>query len=169
MAVYLKSVSNNLNQFPNLGRIEFVVNRLTNLDLTNCSNLNSISIGDNNLVSINLTNCFNLAEINLNNNNLTSIDITPFPLLQNINFNVNPNLNNVIFDTLPNMTGVAIEVAQLPSSLVDAILIALDNNGLASDMFYCNLDGGTNGIPGVDGLAAAASLQLKEWTVTYNT
>lgn len=170
MSANLTSISNNLNQFPNLSTLGFTFNRLTNLDLTGCSQLNSLHVDNNDLTSINLTSCFDLAIISLNDNDLTSIDITPFPLLQEISINNNPNFNNIIFDTLPECGFLRLTGAQLSSSLVDSILIALDNNGLSGPFFYtCTLDGGTNGVPGVDGLAAAASLQLKEWSVIYNT
>lgn len=170
MSANLTSISNNLNQFPNLSVLNFILNRLTNLDLTGCSQLNLLVVDNNNLTSINLTSCFNLAEIYLDDNDLTSFDVTPFPSLQSISIQNNPDFNNIIFDTLPACGLLRLTGAQLSSSLVDSILIALDDNGLSGPFSYSvNLSEGTNGVPGVNGLAAAANLQLKEWDVVYNT
>lgn len=145
MATYVTSV-NNLSNLPNLGSINFNVNQITSIDLTNNINILEIRLGNNDLETLNLSNIPNCTSLFIQNNpNLATLN------LPGINFCGYINAFN----------------CSLPTSTIDAILIDLANN--SSTGGNCFLEGGSNGIPTTDGIAAADTLISRSWTVTYNS
>ena len=146
MATYVTSV-NNLSNLPNLGRLNLVVNHITNINLTGCSNLNQLYLTNNQLTSLDISDCSNLSQFNVGNN---------------------PNLTNI---TIPNLSFCIYFSAfgdSLPTEEIDDILITLANNSQTGG--YAFLDGNLNGIPTISGINAANYLTGDAgWVVTYNT
>lgn len=137
-------------------------------DLQNLPNLYTLNLAANEVTELYITENNALGIINVSNNQLSSLDLTPLINLVEVNASSNSTLNAVSVSTLNNCTYFNANGSDLNSSVVDNILVALDNNGLEG-AYVCFLAGGTNGVPSSTGLTAANNLTLRGWTVTYNT
>lgn len=147
--------------------------RITSIESSTGSlpkNMTRLDLTENSIQTIDLNGPQNLQELDLNSNNLQSnlylrdVDQT----LTSLNVQNNPYLTEVTFNSLPNVAYFNAFNCSFNETMVDDILVALDNNGIDSGGF-CELSGGNTNPPGPPGLAAAANLQLKSWYVSYNT
>lgn len=94
------------------------------------------------------------------------MDVTPSTLLQNLHCSSAGQATVVIANTQP-ITELLAAVNNLGSADVDAILVALDGNGLNNGTV--DLSGQTPiACPSAVGVAAGLSLTGKGWTVTYD-
>ena len=133
------------------------------------SNYNGLG---NSILQLTIENCVNLQKINLNNTatatpTVCSIILNNNPLLNAFTFQ-NYNLISILVGTLPLVTNFRVNGNDLPSADLDAIIIALDNNGITNgDLDYSLQNSGASPSIGVSGLAYN-NLILKGWTVTGN-
>jgi hypothetical protein len=95
----------------------------------------------------------------------TSLDFTGITTMTQI-FNENTGLQHINITGCINLDDVSLFGNALTEASVDHVLIALDDNGLTDGFLY--LDGGTNATPSASGLAAAANLLVKNWSISYN-
>jgi hypothetical protein len=109
--------------------------------------LESVNASANFFQSINLNGQTNLYEALLSRNRMTNVVITGCAVITNLDCQ-----NNL-----------------LPSSVVDDILVKLDQNGLSGGSVILDSDtNGNNGIPTTTGLQSITNLLAKGWLVGYN-
>lgn len=137
---------NNLSNLPNLLAIDFTANQITTLEIADCTNLQEVRLGNNSLVTLNVSNT---------------------PLINVINLNSNPNFNIINLPILTICGYFNANGCSLPTSTVNAILVALANQSNTGGVVF--LDGGSNGVATSPGITAADTLTSRSWTVTYNT
>lgn len=147
--------------------------RITSIESSTGSlpkNMIRLDLTENSVQTIDLSGANSLQELDLNKNNIQSpLDIRQVDqTLTSINVQVNPYLAEINFNSLPNVSYFNGFACAFDKNMVNDILIALDNNGIDLGGF-CELSGIGNAAPDAPGLAAAASLQLKSWYVSYNT
>ncbi len=138
------------------------INLVTNYNGTG-DTLSSLTFKDNpDLVEVKLTNSSTALPPPI------SLTFDNNPLLNTIDFqNYNMNSFNIV-GTLPSVTRMNVNDNNLPSADLDAIIVALDNNGLTfGNLDYSNQTGGASPNIGVSGLAYN-NLIAKGWTVTGN-
>jgi hypothetical protein len=141
------------------------------ISIANNTSLETIDLSSLDNIKVQTTDDSNTLYIDENNSNLKSLDISglitvpsgTIILFSSTGF---PNLEEVILNNAVDATNVDIRSANLTQTSVDNILIALDTAGYSGGTVI--LDGGTSATPGVGGIAAAASLIGKSWTVTTN-
>jgi hypothetical protein len=116
------------------------------LNFSGCTSLASIttSAGEVKTPSLNVTGCSALATLSLPSDTLATVTVS----------------------TLPAATTVGLQGCALNVASVNAILVALDANGLSGGVVY--LDLGTSAAPTGAGIIAAANLVSKGWTVAIN-
>ena len=133
------------------------------------SNWNGVG---NSILQLTIKNCANLKKITLTNNAtatppVCSIILNNNGLLNAFSFD-NHNLTSILVGTLPFVTIFSVNDNDLPSADLDAIIIALDNNGLTNgNLEYLNQASGTSPNVGVSG-TAYTNLQAKSWTILGN-
>ena len=133
------------------------------------SNWNGVG---NSILQLTIENCANLKKITLTNNAtatppVCSIILNNNGLLNAFSFD-NHNLTSILVGTLPFVTIFSVNNNDLPSADLDAIIIALDNNGLTNgNLEYLNQASGTSPNVGVSG-TAYTNLQAKSWTILGN-
>jgi hypothetical protein len=133
------------------------------------SNWNGVG---NSILQLTIENCANLKKIILTNNAtatppVCSIILNNNGLLNAFSFD-NHNLTSILVGTLPFVTIFSVNNNDLPSADLDAIIIALDNNGLTNgNLEYLNQASGTSPNVGVSG-TAYTNLQAKSWTILGN-
>ena len=134
------------------------------------SNYNGV--GDS-ILQLTIENCANLKKITLTNNAtatppVCSIILNNNGLLNAFSFD-NHNLTSILVGTLPFVTIFSVNDNDLPSADLDAIIIALDNNGLTNgNLEYINQASGASPNAGAS-LGAYNSLFFgKGWTITGN-
>jgi hypothetical protein len=96
----------------------------------------------------------------------TSLDFTGITTIREI-FNDSTGLQHINITGCVNLEEVSLDNNALTEASVDHVLITLDDNGLSSG--NVDLIGGTNSAPSVTGLAAAANLTGKGWSVNVNS
>lgn len=178
-----------VTNLPNLVELGFQVNLLETIDVSGLLFLERLYLNENNLTSLNINNLPSLVDLYLDNNNLSgSIDLTSYPNLvqayfsnnqltsvnasnllnlPNIGVSFNPNLSTLLINGSVSLLTVLASGCALTQTVVDDILVELDNNGLV--LGTVNLSGGTSAIPSVTGLTAKTSLEGKSWTVLVNS
>jgi len=116
------------------------------LNFSGCTSLSSIatSSGELKTPSLNITGCSALATISLPSDTLVTVTVS----------------------TLPSATTVGLQGCALNVASVNAILVALDSNGLSNGEVY--LDLGTSAAPTGAGIIAKNNLIAKGWTVATN-
>lgn len=139
--------------------------------IANNTSLEMIDLSSLDNVKVQTTDDSNTLYIDENNSSLKSLDISG--LISVSSFIISlfsssgfPNLEEVILNNAVDATTVDIRSANLTQTSVDNILVALDTAGYSNGTV--DLSGGTSATPGVSGIAAAASLVGKSWTVTTN-
>ena len=147
-------------------------NCLTSVNLTGCAAIETLRLDDSDFSNgiPDISDLITLQDIDLDQCGITgTVDLSIFPSLKGFDLSGNTSLTSVtILDTQPLGDGIFVYIhncALLPSA-VDAILIALAANTINNSTV--TLDGGTNAIPGVAGLAAKVTLEGKGWTVNVN-
>ena len=151
---------------------------LTRLDLWNDNNLGS------DITDLDVSNADNLERLNVRFNELTTLDVSQNTLLDRLTVRGNANLagtldisNNTILDrvqidgtiidnidvsTNPLLLDVRLYNAQLPSAVLDQVLIDLDGHGLSNG----NLEIRNNaGVLTTASLTAYNNLIAKGWTI----
>ena len=127
----------------------------------------------NSIVQLSITNCANLKKIILTNGITATPPACSIILNNNATLNAfsfdNHNLTSISVGTLPFVTRFSVNNNDLPSADLDAILIALDNNGLTNgNLEYINQASGASPNAGAS-LGAYNSLFFgKGWTITGN-
>lgn len=198
MAAVITSITG-LQNLPNLENFNADWNGLQSVNLSNLSNLLYVDVSDcdipgtstPSLTSVNVSGSTSVIELRLDDSDfsagipnistLTSLelidlddsgisgilDFSGFPSLRNIDVSSNAGITSVVIaDTQP-INGFSANNCALTETAVDDILVVLSNNGQSGGFAY--LDGGTNAIPSVAGLAAKAVLEGNSWTVTVNS
>lgn len=127
------------------------------LNLTGCTSLTSIQLADGSfgpteITSLNISGCTSLAAIS---------NVGPLPDISSLTTVTVTTLPAMISMDLRGGTGAALNVAS-----VNAILVALDANGLTNGAV--NMSGGTSAAPTGAGLTAKANLIAKGWFVGTN-
>jgi len=86
-------------EWPQLEKIEGWDNRLTSLQITNCSSLTKLNFEHNQLTNLTITNCPNLTELNCWGNQLTTTDflVTDKEKLTNLNIGGNKFTSDLTF------------------------------------------------------------------------
>ena len=74
-----------INSFVNLKSIKCVDNRLTTLDVSECTLLEELNCAMNNLTSLDISGCPSLVELFCSNNQLTTLDVSVRPSLKVLN------------------------------------------------------------------------------------
>ena len=145
-----------------------------NVAITNCTALTSVSLDSPvtypdvpEFDSLNFSGCSLLAILSTNGAEVKtpSLNVTGCTSLATISV-PSDILTTVTLSTLPAATTVGFQGCALNVASVNAILVALDANGLSGGQVY--LDLGTNAAPTGAGITAAANLVSKGWTVATN-
>lgn len=148
-------------------------NYLTSVNLIGCTAIQELRLDDSDFSNgiPDISDLIALQDIDLDECGITgTVDLSSFPSLKGFDLSGNTSLTSVtILDTQPLGDGIFVYIhncALLPSA-VDDILIALAANTINNSTV--TLDGGTNAIPGVAGLAAKVTLEGRGWTVNVNS
>jgi Leucine-rich repeat (LRR) protein len=198
MAAVITSITGLQNLF-NLQNFNADYNGLQSVNLSGLTNLLYVDISDNDipgtgtssLTSVNLSGSTALQELRLDDSDfsagipslagLTSlnlldldqcsisgvVDLTGLSALQELDIAGNTELTSIIIaDTQPILYFYASN-CDLTETAVDDILIVLSDNGLANGEI--DLAGGTNAIPGVQGLDAKSALEANGWSCDVNS
>jgi len=147
---------------------------LTTVDLTGCTSLQRLFIDDNEFSAglPSLAGLTNLRELDVDGSQLSgTIDLSMLPNLEWCDLSSNPSITNVIISSSQPIgnddSRLDINGASLTQESVDAILVALSENGV-TDADYVNLSGGTSAAPSATGLAAIEVLEDNGWNVSVN-
>jgi hypothetical protein len=117
------------------------------LTVTNSPKLESVEAYGNYFQSARFDNQTNLYEVLLDHNSMTNLIVTGCSVITNVS----------AFDNY------------LPSSVIDSVLVTLDQLGITNGAVYLDSDSsGNNGIPSSSGLQAVTNLLAKGWLVAYN-
>lgn len=150
---------------------------LTSVNFTGCTSLTDLNLrASAGNYSLNLTNCTSFVSLLLGENSsgptgVASINLTGCSSLAGIDFDGFPyadisSLTTITVSTLPALVSANLVGAGLNVASVNAILVALDANGLPNGAV--NLSGGTSAAPTGAGIVAKANLIGKGWTVLTN-
>lgn len=150
-----------------LTTVNLVSSSLASVDMSNCSSLSLLIMGNTaGPFTLNVSNCVSLAFIDdSGTSGVSSLNVTGCTALATILLPA-PNLTTVTLTTLPAATTVGFQGCALNVVSVNAILVALDANGLSGGQVY--LDLGTNAAPTGVGITAKNNLIAKGWTVATN-
>lgn len=147
--------------------LTFDVTSIAAVDLTGCAALDFVGLSNGTFSTIDVSDCTVLTDLELSNNaNLTTINLTGLGALIFLVASTCPSLTSVTMPSPNVITEVSCSDCAFTQAAVDTILIALDANGLNDGSV--DIQGGTSSTPGASGIAAAASLTLKGWTVGVN-
>jgi len=135
----------NLKILTNLNNLILENNKLTTLDLTNNSQLIYLLCASNQLTTLDLSNNPSINILDLQNNQLTTLNLTGFN-----------NLNQLYLQN-----------NQLSSTTINNVLIGLAGNSLNGGYAYL-YNQTPAACPTSLGLSAAATLQSRSWSVTYD-
>lgn len=145
---------------------------LQSIDVAGLTGLQQLRIDDsdfsvNGLGSIaGLSDLESLTWLDLDGCGLTGeVDLSVLPALTGFDLTDN-SLTSIIISSSQPITSVNASGLALTEQAVDALLQALDANGQTNGT--CSIDGGTNAMPGQDGMAAIMSLNSKGWITSYN-
>jgi hypothetical protein len=148
-------------------------NSLTTVNLSGCTSLEELRLDDSDFSAgtPNLSGLSSLKFFDLDQCGITgSIDISFLPVLDDFDLSGNGELTEVIISSSQPLGSagqyVNISDCALTQSSVDAILVALSENGISGGTI--NLQGGTSSAPGSVGLSAKSLLQSNGWTVIVN-
>lgn len=121
-----------------------------------------------NITLIELPNITDALVCNVENcSQLTSIDLSLLQTIGTVTINYNENLTQILFTSLSTCRSFKANDNALNQSVVDNILLQLDNNGVLNGV--CDLSKGTNSAPtGGAANVNVVSLQGKGWTVEHN-
>lgn len=146
---------------------------LTAVNLTGCTGLQILNLDDSEFSAglPSLAGLTSLTRLDVDGSQLSgTIDLSILPNLENCDLSDNSGITNVIIsNTQPIGNGgsnLNINGASLTQESVDAILVALSENG--ADGNYVNLADGTSAAPSATGLAAKAVLEGIGWAVFVN-
>ncbi len=78
-----------IEMFTNLESLNCRLNRLTSLDVNNCTSLKRLKCSGNRLESLGISNCTNLEELYCDGNELTSLDVSIYPKLKMLSCSYN--------------------------------------------------------------------------------
>jgi hypothetical protein len=147
---------------------------ITTLDLSGCLGAFALTgIGMTALTTLNMSGCSNAVSANVSNvcPSLTSVDLSGCAAL--VNFTTGRTvatgtvpLSAITITTLPACRTFRSASTSLPAANVNAILVALDANGLTSGSV--SLQFGANAAPTGAGITAKNNLIAKGWTVFTN-
>lgn len=151
--------------YPNLRYLRLPANEISGINLSANGGLEYLDLSENALTSIDLAANTALAALYIPGNLLTSINLSTNTALVSIRVDEQP-IATATISTLPNANDVAFFDCELDETSVDAVLVALDANGLNDG--YADLSGGSNAPPSGAGLSAKASLEGKGWEVYVN-
>lgn len=141
---------------------------LTSFAFGGCAALQLIELDGFTLNGLTIPDLPALTDFALSNSaNLTTLTMGASPLLLNLTAQSNALLTSFGIGGCTGVTSLYLDGCALTEGAVDAILAALDTNGLSNG--EVDLSGGTNAIPSAAGLASKASLEGKGWTVTVNS
>jgi len=155
-SVYQLAINVDFSQFPSMSQLWIWNDNFggpLNLSSVNCPNLSSVQASGNKFTSADFSGQTNLDQIWV-----WSTDY------------YNPTLTNLNIAGCSRLRQVEAYNQSLPSSVVDSVLIALDQMGLSTDVadgLEVLLDGGRNEAPSVEGRKAAESLKAKGWWVSF--
>lgn len=144
------------------------------VNVTNCTALTSVLLDSSGTYpnvpefdSLNFSGCTSLTSIATSSGEVKtpSLDITGCTALTTISL-PSDTLVTVTLSTLPAAITVGLQGCALDVASVNAILVALDANGLSGGVVY--LDLGTSAAPTGAGIVAKASLLTKGWTAVTN-
>lgn len=152
---------------PSFIGLDLTSNLFTSIDVSSLVNLENLELCNNQLTTIYLSSLVNLIRLELCYNQFTTIDISNLVNLQFLNLSGN-QFTTIDISGLVNLERVTLTNNQLTETCVNDILIQLDNNGLSSLYYSCNLTGGTNAAPTGAGIIAKNNLIAKSWTVNTN-
>lgn len=156
----------------NLNYAKFDASQATTLTVTGCTSLLrlDVRIADDMVAayaSVDLSDCTLLQQLTLTRNpTIVAHDLTGLNALTTLTLSSCVNLASVTLASFEDLLDVTFNGCALTESVVDAILVALDANGLSNGSV--DLGDGTNAPPSAPGLAAKASLEGKGWSVTVN-
>jgi hypothetical protein len=146
-----------------------------NIAITGCSALQYVNLYSINtspsipsFLSLNFSNCTAVTEISTFGGyeiSTPSLNVSGCSALTTLSI-VASTLTAVTLTTLPAATSVGFQGCALNVASVNAILVALDANGLSGGVVY--LDLGTNAAPTGAGITAKNNLIAKGWTVATN-
>ena len=147
---------------------------ITSLDLSGCLGPFTLTgLGMTSLTTLNMSGCTNAVSANVSNlcPALTSVDLSGCASL--VTFITGRTattgtvpLSAITITSLPACRNFRSAFTSLPVANINAILVALDANGLTGGSVY--LQGGANAAPTGAGATAKTSLQGKGWTVFTN-
>jgi hypothetical protein len=146
-----------------------------NVSITGCTALQFVNLYSNSLspaipsfLSLNFSNCTAVTEISTFAGyeiSTPSLNVSGCSALATLSV-PSATLTTVTMTTLPAATTVGLQGCALNVASVNAILVALDANGLSGGAVY--LDLGTNAAPTGAGITAKNNLIAKGWTVATN-
>jgi hypothetical protein len=142
---------------------------LTSINLAGCTALEILRLDDNDFSGgfPDLSSCTSLRDIDFDQCGLLGdIDLSNISNLSDFDLSGNSDMTSVTISSAQPLWDLNLSGCDLPEAAVDAILVALSTNGIASG--YVDVSGGTNAPPGAPGLAAKASLESNGWTVYVN-
>ena len=142
---------------------------LTSVDLSGCTSLTNLYLDATGNYSLNLTGCTSLITFDLGFNycDIVSLNLTGCSVITGIETSLGTSaLQTVTLTTVPLLEYCRFPGAALNVASVNAILQALDANGISNGTL--DLSGGTSAAPTGAGVTAKTSLQGKGWTVTTN-
>lgn len=152
-----------------LGSVNLTGANLPSVDLTGCTNLTVLYLDATGNYSLNLTNCTALTtfDIGTARTDIVSLNISGCSSLAGVETTLGySTLQTVTLTTLPAMSYCRFPGAALNAASVNAILVALDANGLLNGTL--DLSGGTSAAPTGAGITAKNSLVSKGWLVMTN-
>lgn len=121
-------------------------------------------------VVLTVTNSPQLESVEAQGNFFQSLTVSGQTNLDHIYLESNLGMTNLVITGCSILKQLRASFDSLPSSVIDAILITLDQNGISTNVADGSLDielqGGSNGSPSVDGMRAKFNLQAKNWSVS---
>jgi hypothetical protein len=141
-------------------------NLLTSLNVSNCTALFSLNADSNDSFSdIDVSGCTALHDLSATSNQIAVIDLSTCPALVSVFLSTN-QLMSLDVSNCVTLSELDVSANALTESAVDAILAALDSNGLSDGTV--DLSGGTNAPPSAAGLTSKSNLEGKGWSVSVS-
>jgi len=123
-------------------------------------------------IVLTVTNSPRLESVEAFGNYFQSADFTGQTNLDHIYLESNPGMTNLVISGCAALKQVRAHSDSLPTSVVDAILIWLDQTGVHTNVTDGSLDvelqSGSNGAPSPNGMRSKFNLQAKHWSVIVN-
>ncbi len=123
-------------------------------------------------IVITVTNAPQLESVEAQGNFFQSLTVSGQTNLDHVFAESNPGMTNLVITGCSVLKKVRASFDSLPTPVIDAILIALDQTGISTNATDTSLDvelaGGSNGSPSPDGMRSKFNLQAKHWLVLNN-